>query len=97
MLHIPLPFIDSYFDPFACAVLGLAAIQFERVILWRSSNFKLTWYEIVGVVIFLAFISEYLFPLLSDRFVRDFYDVLAYAAGGIYFYFFEQCAKKYTN
>lgn len=88
ILLLPVPFIDSYFDPFAAAVLGLFILKMERQYLWKQKQFSFQWYEILVVTIVLALISEQLFPLLSENFTSDPLDYVSLAIGGIYFYLF---------
>jgi len=85
ILLFEIPFLDAYFDPFACAVLGLSALKMERKYLWKAKNIKLKWYEILVATICLALISEVLFPYLSERFTSDPYDYTAFGMGAIYF------------
>lgn len=88
-----MPYIDSYFDPFACAVLGLTVFQWERVHLWGSQQGKLSLIEILIVTAVLAIISEEVFPKLSNQFYRDNRDYAAFVLGGTYFYWLINSSK----
>ncbi|MEM9990633.1 MAG: hypothetical protein AAF738_02650 [Bacteroidota bacterium] len=79
------PIIDAYFDPFACAVLGLFVIKRHFSILEKKPRRQLKCLEVVLVVLVLSVISEEVFPLLSSRFTRDFWDYWAFAFGGLVF------------
>jgi len=87
ILFLPVPFIDSYFDPFAAAVLGLFVLKMERKYLWKRKRVHFKWYEVFIIVILLALISEQLFPRLSEEFTSDLLDGVSIALGGIYFYY----------
>ena len=87
VVGLPIPYVDSYFDPFACAVLGLSIFLWERNVLWRANQKRLGIGETIIVTLILAVLSEEVFPLLSDRFYRDVMDYLAFAVGGVFFYF----------
>ncbi|MEM8527166.1 MAG: hypothetical protein AAGG68_21175 [Bacteroidota bacterium] len=93
MLHFSIPFLDSYYDPFAAAVLGLFALRMERKYLWKKKRIKFKWYEVMTIVMVLALISEQLFPYLSNAFTRDWWDYFAFVLGGIYFYFLLNTAE----
>lgn len=86
VFHLPIPYVDSYFDPFACAVLGLTVFQWERVHLWGNQQHQLSFIEVIVVIAVLAMVSEEVFPKLSNRFYRDGWDYAAFVLGGIYFY-----------
>ena len=88
ILALHIPFIDSYFDPFAAAVLGLFVLQMEGKYLWKKKQFSFKWYDILVITIVLALVSEQLFPLLSEEFTSDPLDYVAFALGGVYFYYF---------
>ena len=84
-LGIDVPFVNDYFDPFACAILGLTALRWERQHLWHDRKVALRWYEIVLATLFLAVVSEELFSRLSDSFYHDPYDYLAFAIGAVFY------------
>ncbi|WP_345992214.1 hypothetical protein AAEU33_09235 [Chryseobacterium sp. Chry.R1] len=44
---------------------------------------------IISSVIYLSLLFEWFCPLVSDHFVGDFFDVLAYSIGGIGYYLFQ--------
>jgi len=96
ILEFPLPFLDSYFDPFAAAVLGSFVLRMERKYLWKRKQLSFQWYETLVITIVLALISEQLFPLLSEDFTSDLLDYVAFAIGGIYFYYFLNKEERKT-
>ena len=75
--------LDSYLDPFCFGAIALHLTSLERQWLFSATTFSLE--EILGVTCCLAFISEGLFPLLSDRFTADWFDVLAIGSGALWF------------
>ena len=86
LLELHLLWIDDYFDPFACAMLALFVAQRHFSILQRDSAFQLAVWQVLVTVTVLAIISEELFPVLSVRFTKDYWDYLAFAVGGFLFY-----------
>ena len=97
VFNYAIAFVDSYFDPFAAAVLGLFILKMERKHLWKQKQISFKWYEIMVITIVLALISEQLFPLLSEEFTSDPFDYIALALGGIYFRLFLNSSKVDTN
>lgn len=87
IFHIKTPLIDSYLDPFIGIVLLLFAYKVEKIYLWKRKTGKLHILEISIIVVVIASISEFLFPLLSNDFTKDYFDLLAFAMGGMFFYF----------
>ncbi|MEM1326462.1 MAG: hypothetical protein AAGI23_10935 [Bacteroidota bacterium] len=81
-----IPYVDSYFDPFACAVLGLSIFLWERNVLWKANQQQLGIGETIIATLTLAVVSEEVFPLLSDRFYRDPMDYLAFVVGGLFYW-----------
>lgn len=86
ILHIAIPLIDNYFDPFACAVLALFIVEQEQKIIRKKPNYTFKYYELLGVALFIALLSEEIFPIYSSRFTKDIYDYFAFGAGALYFY-----------
>ncbi len=87
LLQLSIPLIDSCFDPFACAVLALFIAEQEQKIIRQNQNYYFQVYELLGIVLFLAILSEEIFPILSSRFTKDIYDYFSFGAGAFYFYF----------
>jgi len=76
-------FIDDYLDPAVLMPLILYAVLWERRILLNNKKMNLPYLVIFGYFVTMAVLGELLFPLLSDRFTADYWDILAYAFGTI--------------
>lgn len=87
VFHIKTPLIDSYLDPFLGIALLLFMFKLERFYLWKRKIAELSILEISLVVFIVACISEFVFPILSNDFTKDYFDLLAFAMGGMFFYF----------
>ncbi len=85
-LDIRMPIIDSYLDPFLAPTILLGLWLYERQLIWRAP--ALSWFETAVATLLLAVIFEEVFPRLEEGFSRDLLDYLAYALGGLYFYWF---------
>lgn len=83
VLHISLPFADSYLDPFCLSALGLYAVQLERK--WLFDYPKLAKADVLLIVTFLTLISEVVFPYFSNKFFSDWRDVLGICLGAFWF------------
>lgn len=83
-LNIHIRFLDNYLDPFCMSALGLHLLAAERQ--WFFND-KLRLIDVVVATLFLAFFAEVVFPYFSSRFTTDIYDVLAIAAGSVWFVF----------
>ena len=74
---------DFYLDPFCAGALSLSAIAFERRLFFGQQ--RLTRADIGVTTGYIIFVSEVLFPYISDRFVADWADVVAIMAGAGWF------------
>ncbi len=81
---VAIPFLDAYLDPFCLGALALHGVRFERRFLF---NRPLLPVDALAIILFLAIISEGLFPYLSDKFTRDAWDVAAIVGGALWFTF----------
>lgn len=83
-LHWRLPAADNWLDPLLAMPLLLTLLVWERRLLFRRGpHYRLSLTEIVLATGYVALLSEWLFPLLSDRFTADPWDLLAFAAGAL--------------
>lgn len=80
-LHID--FLDNYLDPAVLMPLILYAVLWERRILLRNRNLVLPYTDIFGYFLLMVILGEVLFPLISERFTADYWDILAYAFGSL--------------
>lgn len=89
-----LPVLDltQYRVPYLNDILALPVVL--TVTLWlqqklfpRSCRLRLNAAQVVFAVIYFAVFFEGILPALSDRYTRDYWDMLAYAVGGIIYYF----------
>jgi len=81
ILGINIAFLDNYLDPAVLMPILLIAVLWERRILLKNKNIVLSYTEILGYFLLVVIFGEILFPLLSDRFIADYWDILAYAIG----------------
>lgn len=87
ILHISIPFADSYLDSFLATPILLTLLLVERRAIFRyGREYTLSISEICLVTALVACVGEVLFPALSDEFTADWLDVLAYALGSVLFY-----------
>tara|TARA_B100000508_G_C11448280_1_gene272585 strand:+ start:592 stop:933 length:342 start_codon:yes stop_codon:yes gene_type:complete len=81
-LHLSLPFLDNYLDPFCFTAIAFPLIVLERS--WLFSQNKHSKIDLLIIFIFLAIVSEVLLPALSHQFVQDPWDILSMLFGFIW-------------
>jgi hypothetical protein len=78
---------NSYLDAFLAMPIILTFLLWERRYLFKWHQYtRLTILEISIATIFVSFISELIFPLMSEDFIADWLDVLFYFLGSLVFY-----------
>ena len=87
-MKVHLPFVDSYLDPFCAGSLALYAVSTERWVFFGQKYLSKT--DIIVTTVFLAIVSEILFPYFSDRFTSDWVDVIAILLGSIWYVTFSK-------
>lgn len=88
---VSLPFADNYLDPFLSVPILLGGVLQERTWLFGQRRFSLL--ETVVATVFIALVSELVFPRLDPRFVYDSLDFGAFVLGGFYFWCLVNPAK----
>lgn len=85
---IYIPFVSDYIADFLVmpVVLTVALWAVRRTGEDRKS-YTFQWWHVAIAVGLYGFLFEWLFPRMTDRFTADPWDLLAYAAGGLVFYF----------
>lgn len=92
-IQIHIPFLDNYLDPTVLMPLILYAVLWERRILLRNRNIVLSYTDILGYFLLMVLIGEVLFPLISEKFTADYWDILAYAFGTLAYSFARQISE----
>jgi hypothetical protein len=87
-MHIQLGWIDKYLDSFLAMPVILTLWLAERRWLFKQgSSYLLPPLHVVMATVYISFVAEIVFPLLSPRFTADWLDVVCYGAGSMLFYF----------
>ena len=79
--HLKLSFADNYLDPALVMPILLYAVHWERRILLKDEQITLSYSEILAYFLLIVVFGEIIFPLMSDKFTADYWDILAYALG----------------
>lgn len=85
---VSIPFVDQYLDNLLAMPIILTLLLAERQYLFkRGKQYRLPLLDVMLGTLFVAFVSEVLFPKLSDAFTGDWLDLVFYAIGSVIFYF----------
>jgi len=84
--EISCPLADSYLDPALMMPIVLHAVMWEKRLLHKDHSVRLPAIHIFSYFILTAFIAEILFPLLSNKFTADPFDIISYAMGSFVYY-----------
>ena len=78
-----------YLNDILCLPVALTvALFFQQKVIYKTTAYRLTKMQILFAFIYFAVVFEGILPAFSSRYIRDGWDVLAYAAGGILYYFY---------
>lgn len=84
---VHLPFVSDYLADFlALPVVLSIALWGIRISKTDRRQWTYHWLHIAFLVLLFAFLFEFLYPRMTDRFTSDPWDVLAYALGGLVFW-----------
>lgn len=76
--------VDGYLDDLLALPLLLPVFLTEQRILWGKQRFTIV--ETLGFIILFSIVFEWIFPYYSDQFTSDWWDIVAYTVGGLFFY-----------
>ena len=86
LLGLNVPIIDSFLDPLLFMPILLHLILWEQRFLFRKGpDYVLPWKHIMFILIFVAVLCEYFFPLWNNNFTMDHWDVFCYTIGALVF------------
>jgi hypothetical protein len=85
--QLNITFLDNYLDPFLLMPLILYALLWERRILLKDKTIDLPHSHIIGYFLIMVIFGEILFPLISEKFTVDYWDIPAYALGTLTYVF----------
>lgn len=79
--------IDRYLDNLLAMPIILTLLMIERrYLLGRKHDYSLSFLEILIATLVIMLIAEILFPLWSNDFTTDWWDIVFYALGSLIFY-----------
>lgn len=98
-VQLNIAFLDNYLDPIVLMPLILYAVLWERRILLHNRNIVLSYTDILGYFLLMVLLGEVLFPLISEKFTADYWDILAYAFGTLAYVIARKMSdfKKFGN
>lgn len=83
----PIPFLNGYLDDvIAVPVIANLGLWFQRVFVIKSNYYVLAPAHVIFIVIYISVVFEWLLPCYSSTYTADYWDVLLYIIGGIFFY-----------
>ncbi len=83
-----IPFVHAYLDDLLAipVILGIT-LQIYKKIHPRKERFTFTKTQILVAVIYVSVVFEWFLPRYSSTYISDFWDVVCYVLGAVYFYF----------
>ena len=86
--NVSIPIIDQYLDSLLAMPIILTFLLAERQYLFKKGKqYRLPLLDVVLATLFIAFVSEVVFPFLSNDFTGDWLDLGFYAIGSGIFHF----------
>ena len=77
-----------YLNDILCLPIVLTlALWLQQKLFPHSARPRLNIAQVVFTVSYFAIFFEGILPAFSDRYTRDYWDIAAYAAGGVLYYF----------
>lgn len=94
-LHLPIPLLNNWLTDFVFVPL-IAHVSFilGSVIFITNGTFKYPLYQILSISLLTALVFEGFLPYYTHYNTADFNDILAYFAGGVFYYAVHQ---NYTS
>jgi len=78
--------VDSYLDPVLLMPILLQLVLWERRVLFgKGPRYTLEWWRIALICVWVSFLAEVIFPMISSKFTADIYDVVCYVVGSLAF------------
>ena len=74
-------------DALCLPVVLTVALWLQQKLFPGSCRRRLNAAQVIFTVIYFAVFFEGILPALSNRYTRDYWDIMAYAAGGAVYYF----------
>ncbi len=88
--------IDGYLDPLLLMPILLWLSLWEQRWLFRKGKIHvMSRSTIIKLTLSVSFVGEVVFPMLSDSFTSDVFDVVCYFAGSAFYYLFMNKPGKY--
>jgi len=97
VLLIYIPILDSYLDMFTLMPILLTLLTLERRYIFEKPDYSPSLGEVVLASIIIGMITEVLFPMWSDKFTQDFFDLIPLILGAILYYLSIQSKTNHSK
>ena len=83
----PLAYLNGYVtDAFAIPVIANLGLWFQRVFIYKTNYYVLSWRHVAFIVVYVSLVFEGILPWISLKYTADWIDVALYVIGGAFFY-----------
>jgi hypothetical protein len=94
-LGLNIPIVDSFLDPLLFMPILFHLILWEqRFLFGKGNSYVLSWKKMITVLIFISVFCEYFFPRWNDNFTMDYWDIICYIIGTLFFGLFLNISLK---
>jgi hypothetical protein len=96
--HHPIPLLNDHLTDFiAIPVMAHLALVFTRRFIVRDPDYKYPLSFLLFMALFVSVVFEWIMPRLSPAYTADWWDVVAYFEGGIFYYRFHKSGEVYID
>ncbi|SEW52703.1 hypothetical protein [Chitinophaga arvensicola] len=86
--HCPIPLLNGYLTDFtAVPAIAHVSVTFIRTYILRDQCYRYPLSYLLFIAVYTAVAFEWVMPRYSGVYTRDNWDVVAYFAGGVFYYF----------
>jgi len=90
-LQFPIPLLNNWLTDFVFVpLIAHTSFVLGSIIFKPNGTFKYPLYQILSISLLTALVFEGILPYYTHYNTADFYDLLAYFAGGMFYYFVHQ-------
>jgi hypothetical protein len=98
-LYWPIPFLNGYLTDFiAVPAMAHVTLTFTRIFVVKNNNYKYPLSYLLFIALYVSSIFEYVMPHFHTSYTSDWWDVVAYFAGSIFYHCVhsKQTFKRYA-
>lgn len=80
------PLYRAYcYDVLAVPIIAFIALKIQQYLTYKNTKYRFKAIHIIFITLYVSLVFEFILPYFNNKYTQDYYDVVAYGVGALFF------------